>query len=507
MTDAEFRELAGREGFLLELRLDQYTGLSLDTFSDAVQILGPEKLVVTYRSPLEGGHNLHATREQRVAYLSAATRLGVAFVDIELSTLEENRLLRNPLFAARGSNPAPAFIFSYHDFGGMPSLEYLRDIRRRAERLGADVVKIAAAAKTADESLPMAQLLRETNWQRPFLGIVMGEAGLWSRVLCGLFPHAAPFTFARALNAQGTAPGQLAWKELEERYRARAINPDTPVYGVIGNPIGHSLSPRMHNAALAARGLPGVYLPFRVEGDPDCFVKQLAPLLNIRGLSVTIPHKEAVIPLCKELEPLARQVGAVNTLFRHDNAAGPVWFGANTDAQAAAGSLEQALGGSGALRNRKILILGAGGAARAAGFGVKALGADPLFYNRTAERAQKLAHEVGGGHVTKEELKNLAASQAIAAVVNTTPLGMYPNVDVAPLEKNELPGGSLVFDTVYNPQRTKLLQMAASMGLATLEGLAMFVGQGAAQFERFTGAEAPRDVMERVVHEALTPRI
>ncbi|MBI3831387.1 MAG: shikimate dehydrogenase [Planctomycetes bacterium] len=454
---------------------------------------------------MEGGRNLHASREQRVAYLSAAARLGAAYVDIELSTLEENRLLRNPLFAARGEKPAPAFVFSYHDFGGMPSLAFLREIRGRCERMGADVVKIAATPPTLGESLPMAQIMSERDgWTRPFLGIAMGEAGLWTRVLGPAFPHAAPFTFARGEGAPGTAPGQLTWRELDARYRYREIKPETPVFGVIGNPIGHSLSPRMHNAALKAAGREGVYLPFKVEGDPAAFVRDLAPLLGIRGLSVTIPHKETIIPACAEVDPLARQIGAVNTLVRRDTPTGPTWYATNTDARASASSLEAALGGPGALQGKKILIFGAGGAARAVAFGVKALGAMVLFHNRTVERAQKLAHEVGGQCVSKEELTGTGFE--VTAVVNTTPLGMHPDVDRSPLEKNELPGGSLVFDTVYNPQRTKLLRLAEERGLRTLEGLAMFVGQGAAQFELFTNTPAPREVMEREVREALTQR-
>lgn len=506
LEDQEFRALAQRDGYLIELRLDQYAGISLDTFSNACLELGLGKLVVTYRSSLEGGHNLNATREQRVAYLSAAARLGVAFVDIELSTLEENRLLRNPLFASRGEKPAPHFIFSYHDFGGMPTLAYLSDIRRRCERLGADVVKIAASAKHIRDTIPMAQLMRETEgWTRPFMGIAMGEVGLWTRVLGPIFPHAAPFAFARGEHAPGTAPGQITWRNLDERYRFHRMRPGTPVYGVIGDPIGHSLSPRMHNAALQAAGLEGVYLPFKVEGDPLTFINELAPLLNIRGLSVTIPHKETVQDGCAEIDPLARKIGAINTLVRRDEAQGGGWYATNTDAKAAAGSLETALGGPGALQGKKVLIIGAGGAARAVGFGVKDLGAEVLFHNRTRERAEKLAHEVGGRTVTKEELT--AADFEATAVVNTTPLGMHPKIDQTPLEKNEFPRGSLVFDTVYNPQRTKLLQLAEENGLKTLEGLAMFIGQGAAQFELFTGAKAPREVMDQVVREALAVRI
>jgi shikimate dehydrogenase len=256
----------------------------------------------------------------------------------------------------------------------------------------------------------------------------------------------------------------------------------------------------MHNAALAALDLDGVFLPFRVDGDPAAFAREIAPKLGVRGLSVTIPHKETVIAAAAEIDPLARQIGAVNTLV----ARGGGWFATNTDAHAAARSFEEAAGGEGALKGKTVLVLGAGGAARAVAFGIKARGAEVWLHNRTESRAEKLAQDVGARVVKREKISR--QPEALLGVINTTSVGMHPNVDAAPLAAAEIPQGSLVFDTVYNPLRTKLLELAEGRGCRTLNGLKMFVRQGAEQFRLFTGRRAPVEVMEQVVLQALAKR-
>ena len=474
----------------------------LEAFRSAVQALGPARLVVTFRAPEEGGAAAGVTDERRGEFLAAAVTAGSAFVDAELRGLQRRGALFTALSKAPGLHAATKLVVSFHDFGGTPAADELRKLRREAEEAGADIVKLAVTTKTSAETLPLAELLREEHpWTKPLLALGMGEAGFWTRVLGPLFPHAAPFTYARGEGAPGTAPGQPTWRELEELYRFRQIRPEWPVYGVIGNPIAHSLSPLLHNTALATLGLEGVYLPFKVEGDPLAFVRDLAPKLGLRGISVTLPHKEAVLPGCSTVDALARQIGAANTLVRRETGA---WHASNTDAQAAAESLELALGGAGALRGRTVLILGAGGAARAVAFGVKARGATVWLYNRTRERAEKLAHAVAGRCVLREELSR--KEFRVDAVVNTTPLGMHPNIGLAPLEESELPRCGILFDTIYNPLRTRLVRMAEGRGFQTLDGLTMFVGQGVAQFEHFTGRAAPRASMETAVRNALERR-
>ncbi|MCK6474975.1 MAG: shikimate dehydrogenase [Planctomycetes bacterium] len=499
LADAEFRAAAERPdgACLVEFRVDAFADRSEAKLREALVAFTPQRCVVTYRSPEEGGRDANASDETRLAFAKTAVQAQAAFVDLEVATFARLGDRARGVFADRKST---RLIASFHDFEAVPVYDRLHALRKQGEALGADVVKIAVQPKAIHDASPLLDLLYATDFAKPLMALAMGEAGFWSRVLGPRFPQPAPFTFARGEGAPGTAPGQPIWRELLELYRFRRIGPATPVYGVIGSPIAHSLSPAMHNAALAALNLDGVFLPFRVDGEPAAFAREIAPKLGVRGLSVTIPHKETVIAAAAEIDPLARQIGAVNTLV----ARGGGWFATNTDAHAAAGSFEEAAGGEGALNGKTVLVLGAGGAARAVAFGIKARGAEVWLHNRTESRAEKLAQDVGARCVKREEISR--QPKALLGVINTTSVGMHPNVDATPLAASEIPQGSLVFDTVYNPLRTRLLELAEGRGCRTLNGLKMFVRQGAEQFRLFTGRPAPVEVMEQVVLQALAKR-
>ncbi len=483
LSDAEFRGFKGRDGFLVELRLDFYSDLSSATLSAALTAVGTE-CVVTCRHPDEGGKNPKLTDAERLAYLQQAADAGVRYVDIEARTRRGNfRKGRSQL------------ILSFHDFNAVPDEAALTaQWTLMSGDADADVIKIATTPQTMLDGVRLLNLLTNArDSKRSAIVLGMGEFGFWTRVCGPLFN--SPLTYARGEGAPGTAPGQLTWRELDELYRYREIRPGWPVYGVIGNPIGHSLSPLLHNTAFRALKLDGLYLPFKVDCDAAEFVRVFAPL-GIRGLSVTIPHKETVGAACTEIDPVAKAIGAVNTLVLKPNG---TWFAANTDAFAAAKALEQA---SGTLKGKRVLILGAGGAARAVAFGVRELGATVLVANRTRERAETLAREANAQVIDLKEL----ATQKIDALVNTTPLGMHPKIESSPLEKEQIPQGSIVFDTVYNPLRTRLLNSAAERGCKTVEGWVMFVGQGLRQFELWTGQSAPHELIEHVILNALQQR-
>ena len=480
LGDSEFLALANRDGFLIELRLDYFRDLNDASLERALNAFAPGVLA-TFRHPGEGGKNVKANDAGRLRMLQRAVDQGVKFVDIEAQT-------QRGKFNKRGAR----LILSHHDFHHAPGgNEFKRTLAAMRAQDGVDIVKAAVTPKTIFDTLPLLEQLRADGPRCIMLG--MGEAGLWTRVLAGKF--GSPLTYARGENAPGTAPGQLTWRQLDELYRFRQIGALWPVYGVIGSPIAHSLSPLMHNTALQALALDGVYLPFKVDGDPAEFTRAFEAL-GLRGLSVTIPHKERVALACQSIDPIAQKIGAVNTL---------VWnpehgiAGFNTDAEAAASSLEAQLG---ALADKKILILGAGGAARAVAFGVKARGAQVYICNRTQHRAATLAREVGAAAVSDDQIAGLQPD----AIVNTTPIGMSPNIAASPLQESQLPKSGLVFDTVYNPLRTRLLEMAQAHGCKTLEGLEMFVEQGARQLELWTGHTAPRNLMRRVVLDALLKR-
>ncbi|MGD0090503.1 MAG: shikimate dehydrogenase [Planctomycetota bacterium] len=479
LEDAEFRELAHRPGFLIELRPDSYADLSVSNLDRAIKVFGPE-VAVAYRHPLEGGRNPHVQDKERIGFLLHAASRGVKYVDIELRSLPR-----------KFDKCASKLIVSYHSFGGVPDLGQLLRTWRTMHETGADVVKIACLPQMVEDSVPLLRLLMQSRAAGSSVIVLgMGEAGFWTRIAGPLF--GTPLTYARGVNAPGTAPGQPTWRDLEELYRYRQIQPGWPVYGVIGNPIAHSLSPLLHNTALRELGLDGVYIPFKVEGDPVTFVKDFEPL-GLKGLSVTIPHKETITALCADLDPVGKAIGAVNTLVPGPDGA---WHGVNTDVAAAMDSLESV---AGSLSGKKVLVLGAGGAGKAVAYGAKTRGAKVFLFDQAGERAAALAAAVGGAAVPAG---GLAAVQA-GVVINASPVGMHPHVENSPLQKEEIPEGGVVFDIVYNPLRTRLLKLAEERGCKTLAGLPMFVRQGQRQFELWTGKQAPYELLERVLLAAL----
>lgn len=479
MEDPEFLGLANRPGFLIELRLDSYADLSVGSLDIALSRFAPN-VAVTYRHPLEGGRNPHVSDHERIGFLLHAARVGVKYIDIEARSL-------TPKLQKHGAK----LILSYHSFAGVPTLGQLLRQWRSMRDTGADIVKIACLPQMVEDSLPLLRLLMEARAAgSPIIVLGMGEAGFWTRIAGALF--GAPLTYSRGVGAPGTAPGQPTWKDLEEIYRYRQIKPGWPVYGVIGNPIGHSLSPLLHNTALKALGMDGVYLPFKVEGDPVTFVKDFEPL-GLKGLSVTIPHKETIMALCTDVDQTGKAVGAINTLILQPDGN---WRGVNTDVDAALDSLEAA---GGPVRGKRALILGAGGAGKAIAYGAKVRGAEVVLFDAARERAEATAKAMGA---TVAPPDGLAAVKP-DVIVNATPVGMHPDVDKSPLQPEEIPAGSTVLDAVYNPLSTRLLQLAAARGCKTVSGASMFIRQGLRQFELWTGKQAPADVVERAVMGAL----
>lgn len=275
---------------------------------------------------------------------------------------------------------------------------------------------------------------------------------------------------------------------------------NTRCYGVIGKPISHSRSPLIHNAALSAAGVDAVYVPLLVDDLAAFLGSSMVDQLGFDGFSVTIPHKEAALKACKEVDPVAAQIGAVNTLVRLP---GGGWKGYNTDWLAAIDTIEQGLGGAGALKGKAALVVGAGGAGRALAFGAKQRGAGVLVANRSLDRAQALAAEVGGQAVPWEDLQQGRCRADV--LINTTALGMAPEPDTTPAPAEALKAGGfkLVFDAVYTPLETRLLREAKAAGAATVSGLGMFVGQAEEQYRLFTGKAPPAGVMRETLLAAL----
>ena len=264
-----------------------------------------------------------------------------------------------------------------------------------------------------------------------------------------------------------------------------AIDGKTEIYGIIGNPVAHSLSPAMHNAAFAALGLNKAYVAFPVT-DVAAALSGLKAL-GIRGASVTVPHKETVLPYLDTIDPVAEKIGAVNTLVFRDNAIHGLntdWIGAN-----------RALGEAMRLKGSHVLLLGAGGSARAIGFGLIEAGATVTVANRTAGKAKALAAALGSPWVTIEDAATLKAD----ALINATSVGMGRLAREMPLPASALANVTVVMDIVYAPLETKLLTAARAAHCTVVDGLAMLLYQGVAQFEIWTGMTAPVALMRQTL--------
>jgi 3-dehydroquinate dehydratase/shikimate dehydrogenase len=481
MVQVEIQEAARRGARMIELRLD-----FLAKAPDFKRLLAskPCEVVATVRRPQDGGR-WAGTEEERLMLLRQAIVAGFDWVDLETDVAEEIRRFKNV-----------KRIISYHNMREVPAdLEKVHD---RMCNQDADVVKVAVRAQHPSDNLRVLGLLAKSP--RPTVALCMGDLGMPCRLLGA--KYGAPFTYAAFNKERGIAPGIPSFEELKKVYHYDAINGDTKIYAVIGDPVGHSLSPLIHNKAMRSVGLNAVYLPMRVpRGDLTAFLKEF-DRFPVEGYSVTIPHKEAAMQAARFRDDAVVWVGAANTLVR-----GRDGFAAfNTDYQAALDSLQANLppspdGSDPALHSRTVLILGAGGVAHAIAHALHRSGALVTISNRTPERALKLKEEVGC-RVCDWEARN---SVLCDMLINCTSVGMHPNVDESPIHPSFLKPGLMVFDTVYTPETTMLIREARSRGCHVLTGVDMFVRQAALQFRLFTGREAPLDLMRSVVKRALSP--
>ena len=504
---AEVREAAAAGATAVELRLDFLEpgelvaegtadpGPALRTLLSAAAGASLPA-IVTFRPAWEGG-KYEGPEPPRLATLKLAALLGAPFVDVEAAAA-------GAFFAGAGEvPPTTRVILSHHDYEKTPSPDALVAMAAAFFEAGADVAKIAttAAGGPPDAARVLSAAAAAPG---PTIALAMGEAGLASRLLAP--KYGAALTFGALSAGRASAPGQPSLRDLTSLYRLPAQTAATQVFGVLGCPVSHSRSPAIHNAALAAAGVDGVYLPFLVQpGGLPAFLAAFDDP-SFAGFSVTIPHKGAALAAATEADPTAALIGAANTLVRLPGGKG--WKAFNTDATAAVDSIAEGLrkaGGSGGgvdpLQGATVVVLGAGGAGRAVAFGAAARGAKVLIANRGLERAEALAADVSaaalpGGPAAAVSLDDVASGRAPADVLaNTTSVGMAPADDASPVPGGALKQYRVVFDAVYTPLKTRLLSEAAGAGCVAVDGLDMFCGQAAAQFKLFTGVEAPEGVM------------
>lgn len=484
---------------MIELRLDYLAHPSAEECRVMVAEAKRTGLpvVATCRAAGEGGR-FAGSEEEREDLLEAVLGAEPDYVDVELATWGRWSDARRRRWAARPRQ----LILSSHDFAGLPG-----DLGERVRALCATpaaVVKVAYTAQSLEEAFAALDVLHEGAGGKGLAALAMGEAGSITRLLAKKL--GAFLTFASLERGAESAPGQGTLAEMRGVYRWEAVGPQTRVLGVIGRPVGHSLSPALHNAAFAATGYDGIYLPLDVGAGYEHFraaVEGLRgrPWLHVRGLSVTLPHKENALRWLEEaggtVEAPARRIGAVNTIvFESDGGV----RGYNTDYAGALEALGEKLpGGRAGLGGMSAAVIGAGGVARAIVAGLVDAGAVVTVFNRTAERARQLAGEFGCRALPLEEL----GRQEARLLVNATSVGMHPKAEAAAVDSCCLRPGMMVFDTVYNPARTRLLREAEEAGATVVDGVSMFVNQAAGQFERFTGRAAPKDLMRRVVEGLL----
>jgi 3-dehydroquinate dehydratase / shikimate dehydrogenase len=435
--------------------------------------------IATCRRSANGG-KFSGNVAAEIEVLSKAGAAGFHIIDVELESAEAMK--KGEIQKLRDTGVA--LIISHHDFNATKDLD---GIYQRIAPFQPDFIKIVPTAKSLVDNVTLMRFIERMEDHSNIIGICMGDAGIISRVL-GVRAGSA-FTFAAATVGEETGPGQIAARTLIETYRIDQVDAATKVYGVAGNPIRSSLSPIMMNTAFRRETVNAVYLALQANKLSDLL--KLVHEIPIQGLSVTMPLKQEIMAHLERTDPLSAKIGACNTVLRAQDGK---LYGFNTDVAGITGPLEKRL----SLRGAKVLVLGAGGAARAAVFGLRDKGAEVFILNRTSETAQKLARQSGSKTIKKDAV----AKTSFDVIVNATPIGMAGIKAPQLLEAKDL-NTKLVFDLVYNPVETPLLRMARQKGIPIVTGVEMFVQQGARQFEIFTGKPAPEEEMLRVVIHSL----
>ncbi len=433
------------------------------------------KILATCRRTAAQGE-FRGSIEEQEKILAAAAAAGAHLLDVEIETAEPSPGTVERL------RSAARVIVSFHDFERTPPPDR---VLRRLRRIPADIYKIAVTGLKPSDNTRLLGLLDDRA--EPLVVLAMGEVGAPSRVLGPA--RGAAFAFASPDTAAGTAPGQITASRMRRQYRAHKIKPDAQVFGVIASPVAHSMSPPLHNRAFQSRRWNAVYLPFLVAPERLTDFFEVARALPVQGFSVTIPHKQRVIRRLEGVDALAKRIGAVNTVYRKRGKL----FGTNTDVAGVTAPLEKRM----RLRGSQVLVVGAGGAARAAAFALADKGAKVALTGRSFDKVRRLARAAGAEAVAWDKLPG----RGFDALVQTTPVGMHPHVE-GNLFPQEIPA-EVVFDMVYNPLETALIRQARESGKETIPGLEMFLEQAAAQFEIWTRQSAPRQVMKAAVLDLL----
>jgi 3-dehydroquinate dehydratase/shikimate dehydrogenase len=488
----------------IEFRLDSFSkpASALPKIKDFLTDHREVKAIATCRRREFGG-NFDGPLAAELDLLLKAAQAGCRIVDLEVESAEEAAPRQLDPFREKLRAAGTALLISFHDFARTKNLD---QAAQRIEAFHPDFIKVVSTAHSLADNLTVLKLIADRSRSAEFVGIAMGEEGVVSRILGLRFGGAFTFaSFADGSEADpklATAPGQISLRTLRDLYRVDQLDLATRLFAVAGNPIAHSLSPLMQNTAFHRENVNAVLVPLKTRSVDDLLT--LIRELPLTGVAVTMPLKQEILPhlanpVTKTSVPITHRIGACNTL--RIGADGKI-YGFNTDVDGIIRPLEKRL----KLKGARIAVLGAGGAARAAVFGLVDQGAEVFIVNRTHENAVKLAKESKAKALKREQF---AGSPRFDVLINSTPCGMAgtkqplpPPFDTGEKDLN----ASLVFDLVYNPLETPLLKLAKEHGIPVISGLEMFVQQGARQFEIWTGKPAPEAEMLRVVELELRRR-
>jgi 3-dehydroquinate dehydratase/shikimate dehydrogenase len=476
-------ESMARDNPFLEFRLD-YLKQPLAALPKIHRFLETHQYVTaiaTCRRSDNGG-KFKGSLASQLEVLTKAHAAGCQLVDLEF----QSALKSKPEAIAR-LRGRTGLILSFHDFHATRKLD---ETLEKMLKIPADFYKVVSTATTLSDNVAMMKFLQAQSGQHALIGVCMGEQGIISRVLS--VRAGSEFTFGSISADLKTAPGQISARDLRSIYRIEQVDAATRVYGVAGDPIEHSLSPVIMNTALRRENVNGVYLPLHAKTLKDLL--HCVREIPLHGLSVTMPYKQAILPHLDNTDAHTAKVGACNTVVRGQEGK---LYGFNTDIAGVIRPLEQRL----TIEKAKVLVLGAGGAARAAVFGLKERGAEVWILNRTSVKAQKLARQAKARTIKRADLRKIAFD----VIINATPVGMGNTRD-CPLKDHEIQA-RVVFDMVYDPVETHLLQVARGKGISVIPGVEMFVQQAARQFEIWTGKPAPAGDMLRAVTIALQERV
>ncbi len=481
MVLAELQEAAKRGAKLIELRLD-----FLAKAVDFRRLLPFRNCpwICTLRRREDGGR-WTGTEVERQTILRQAIVAGFDWVDLESDIADSIRRFGNV-----------KRIVSYHNCQETP--DNLNEIYEKMCQQDADIVKIAVTAKHPEDNLKTIELVRHAK--KPTIAHCMGEMGIPSRFLSIKF--GAPFMYAAFNKERGISPGLFSFDELKKYYAIDRIDSSTSVYGVAGDPVGHSLSPALHNQLFKHYGVNSMYLPFHIpRGEFNHTVRKWLTI-PIEGYSVTIPHKEDAAQISNEADEVVKRTGVANTLIRHKNG----YAASNTDYPGVRKCFEgpKPSMDDGTVREWNVcqaLVLGAGGIAKIVVQTLSEMGVYVIVSSKTLDRADKLAKSVHGKAVDWPQRHRSNCD----IVVNCTPIGMHPNVDESPIHASYLRPGMVVFDTVYNPQSTLLIKEANLRGCRVILGTELFIQQAALQFQAFTKIEPDLNLLRDIIRQAISP--